>query len=301
MILNQAKHVTESTKNKIGIIGSGVVGSAVGKGFLHFGYTTSFYDIDPVRIDGMKNDEFDATTDLSELVSKSNIFFICVPTPDKNRQIDLSIIMEATQKLAIACKDRSDYFVVVGKSTIIPMTMKNILIPILEEFSGKMAGKDFGVCFNPEFLNEAHPYDDVINPDRIIIGEFDKRSGDNLAELYAPFAQSCPIIRTDLQTAEMVKYANNCFNATKISFFNEMKMMCDKIGVDSHLVRKIVQMDRYYAIHPWEHGHEFGGKCLPKDLNAIIGMFNEGHIHDPILLKAVRSVNEQIAQVHRFL
>ncbi len=298
MIPNEAKHTTESTKNKIGIIGSGVVGSAVGKGFLHFGYTTAFYDIDPVRIDGMKYDGFDATTDLSELVSKSNIFFICVPTPDKNRQIDLSIIKEATQKLAIACKDRNDYFVVVGKSTIIPMTMKNILIPIFEEFSEKKVGKDFGVCFNPEFLNEAHPYDDVINPDRIIIGEFDKRSGDSLAKLYTPFAQCCPIIRTDLQTAEMVKYANNCFNATKISFFNEMKMMCDKIGVDSGLVRKIVQMDRYYAIHPWEHGHEFGGKCLPKDLNAIIGMFNEGHIHDPILLKAVRAVNEQIAHNH---
>lgn len=290
---------TMKNNEKIGMIGSGVVGSAVGKGFLHFGFPVSFYDIDTRRIEQMKKEGLVATTDFKEFVNSANIFFICVPTPDNNGKIDLSIIEHVTRQLAKACKDRSDFFTVVGKSTIVPLTTEGKIIPILEKYSGKKAGKDFGVCFNPEFLNESHPFEDVVKPDRIIIGEYNKKSGDVLYGIYEMFEGKCPIVRTNLRTAEMVKYANNCFNATKISFFNEMKMMCDSIDVNSVTVRKVVQMDRYYAIHPWEHGHEFGGKCLPKDLNAIIYTFNHGHIHDPVLLKAVRSVNEQIAQKAR--
>jgi UDPglucose 6-dehydrogenase len=301
MILKQAKYSTEIMKNKIGIIGSGVVGSAVGKGFLHFGFPVVFYDIDIRRIEQMKKEGFVATTDFKEFVSNANIFFIAVPTPDDNGKIDLSIIEDATERLAIACKDRNDFFTVVGKSTIVPFTTEGKIIPILEYYTGKKAGEDFGVCFNPEFLNESHPFEDVVAPDRIIIGELNKKSGDVLYGIYQMFEGKCPIVRTDLRTAEMVKYANNCFNATKISFFNEIKMMCDEIGVDSVMVRKVVQMDRYYAIHPWKHGEQFGGKCLPKDLNAIIYEFNHGHIHDPILLKAVRAVNEQMAHGHEIL
>jgi len=141
-------------------------------------------------------------------------------------------------------------------------------------------------------LNEAHPYEDVMSPDRIVIGEFDKASGDVLADLYSGF--KCPIIRTNIVTAEMAKYANNSFNATKISFFNEIIMMCNKIEADPVTIHRIIQLDRYYSVHPWHIGTPFGGKCLPKDLNAIITMFNHGGIHDPVLLKAVRNVNNMI-------
>lgn len=176
------------------------------------------------------------------------------------------------------------------------MTTEKVIIPIFEKYSGKKAGKDFGVCFNPEFLQEKRAYEDVINPDRIVIGEYDKKSGDILEKIYKPF--NAPIIRTDIRTSEMVKYANNCFYATKISFFNEIHMMCQKVGIDSVTVRKVVQMDKYYGVHPWEHGHAFGGKCLPKDLNAIIGLFNHQRIHNPVLLKAVRKVNSRISSVN---
>ena len=134
-----------------------------------------------------------------------------------------------------------------------------------------------------------------MNPDRIVIGEYDKKSGDIIEELYSHF--NCPMIRTNLRTSEMAKYANNCFYAAKISFFNEMHLMCQKIGIDSNIIRKIVQTDKFYGIHPWEHGHSFGGKCLPKDLNAIIHMFNEGHIYEPVLLKAVRDINNKIDNI----
>lgn len=276
----------------IGIIGSGVVGSALGKGFKNIGNNVIFYDIDKSRIENLIKGGFEATGDLESVVEKSEIFFICVPTPDKSGNIDLTIIKSCVEKISKLLKNKKEYFVIVVKSTVVPITTEKVILPIIEQYSEKRIGDDFGICFNPEFLRENNAYEDFINPDRIVIGQFDKKSGDILEELYSPF--DCPIIRTDLKTAEMTKYANNCFYATKISFFNEIHMMCQKIGIDSNVVRNVVQMDKFYGVHPWEHGHSFGGKCLPKDLNAIIAMYNEGHIHEPVLLKAVRQVNEVI-------
>ncbi len=273
----------------IGIIGSGVVGSATGKGFKDLGNNVAFFDIDTNKVEYLKKHGFQATTDIEYVVKNSDIFFLCVPTPDKNQEIDLSIIKSAVMELSKECKDKKDYFLIVVKSTVTPMTTENIIIPLIEKYSNKKVGNDFGVCFNPEFLREANPYEDFMNPDRIVIGEYDKKSGDILEQLYLPF--NCPIIRTNLNTAEMAKYANNCFYATKISFFNEIHLICQKIGIDSNIIRKIVQLDKFYGTHPWEHGHSFGGKCLPKDLNAVIAFFKRANIHDPVLLKAVRKVN----------
>lgn len=275
----------------IGIIGSGVVGSAVGKGFKDIGHKVLFYDIDKNKIENMEKQGLSATTDLNSVVKNSEIFFVTVPTPDKDQSIDLSIIKLVISHLSDLCRDKDKYFLIVIKSTIIPMTTENIIIPLIEKYSYKKAGKDFGVCFNPEFLRDENPYEDFMNPDRIVIGEYDKKSGDILESIYSVF--KCPIIRSNLRTAEMAKYANNCFYATKISFFNEIHFMCEAIDIDSNIIRKVVQMDKFYNVHPWEHGHSFGGKCLPKDLNAIITQFNDSHIHDPVLLKAVRDVNKE--------
>lgn len=275
----------------IGIIGSGIVGHATGVGLENLGNDVSFYDIDIAKTNDLIKKGFDATNDLTR-IKDSDVFFICVPTPDNNGKLDFSYIKSATRDIAKLCKNRRDYFSIVIKSTIVPMTTEKMIVPLIEKYSKKTVGNDFGICFNPEFLRDEHAYEDFMNPDRIVIGEYDKKSGDILEALYTDL--HCPIIRTDIKTAEMSKYANNCFYATKISFFNEIHMMCQAIGIDSNTIRKIVQLDKFYGIHPWEHGHNFGGKCLPKDLNAIIETFNEGHIHDPILLKAVRGVNEQI-------
>jgi UDPglucose 6-dehydrogenase len=276
----------------IGIIGSGVVGSATGIGFESLGNKVIFFDIDQRIINDLIKRDLNATTDLEYMVKNSDIFFFCVPTPDKDGKIDLSIIESAIKEFSDLCKNKKEYFLTVIKSSIIPTTTENVIVPLIEQYSLKKVGHDFGVCFNPEFLRDKHAIEDFMNPDRIVIGEYDKRSGDVLEELYSTF--KCPIIRTDTRTAEMTKYANNCFYATKISFFNEMHMMCQKIGVDSDIIRKVVQLDKFYGVHPWEHGHSFGGKCLPKDLNALITLFNDGHIHDPVLLKAVKKINIDI-------
>lgn len=280
---------------KIGIIGSGVVGSATGIGFATIGNRVIFFDINQELINSLTKKGLNATTDLKYTVQNSDIFFFCVPTRDKDGKIDLSIMESAIKDFSTLCKDKDEYFLVVIKSTIIPKTTENVIVPLIEKYSAKNVGQDFGICFNPEFLRDKHAVEDFMNPDRIVIGEYDKKSGDTLAELYSSF--KCPIIRTDMRTAEMTKYANNCFYATKISFFNEMHIMCKQIGADSNVIRKVVQLDKFYGVHPWEHGHSFGGKCLPKDLNALIALFNDGEIHDPVLLKAVRKVNIDIDSI----
>jgi UDPglucose 6-dehydrogenase len=198
----------------------------------------------------------------------------------------------AVKNLGSAISNRKDYFTIVVKSSVVPTTTESVLVPLFEKHSNKIAGKDFGVCMNPEFLQEKCANDDFMHPDRIVIGEYDKRSGDTLEEIYKFF--SCPILRVNIRTAEIIKYANNCFYATKISFFNEIHLMCSKLGIDSEMVRKAVQLDRFYGTHPWSHGHAFGGKCLPKDLSAFIDLCEVDILGEPILLKSVRQVNEKI-------
>jgi nucleotide sugar dehydrogenase len=275
----------------IGIIGSGVVGYATGKAFVTIGNNVIFFDVVETTLNRIENEGYKVARTLDVLQS-ADIFFIIVPTPDKEGEIDLSYVRTVITDLSNVLKNRESYFTIVVKSSVVPRTIEQVVIPLIEQITGKTCGRDFGVCFNPEFLNEAHPYEDVMNPDRIVIGEYDKASGDVLANLYSVF--TCPIIRTNIVTAEMAKYANNAFNATKISFFNEIIMMCNKIKADSATIHKIVQLDRYYGIHPWHIGTPYGGKCLPKDTNAIIHMFNHGGLHDPILLKAVRYINDEM-------
>jgi UDPglucose 6-dehydrogenase len=276
---------------EICIFGSGAVGSAVGRGFSKLGHRVIFYDIDRSRVDSLLSEGFDATADSGKAVRSSNIIFICVPTPTLNKRIVLSYVRAAAAEIGRLLRGSRDYRLIVVKSTVPPGTCEGIVIPALEKRSGRKAGKDFGVCSNPEFLRENHAYDDFMNPDRIVIGQLDSRSGALLSKLYSGF--SCPVIIANLRTSEMAKYANNTFYATKISFFNELALVCKSAGADSEQVRRIVQLDRFYATHPWSHGRSFGGRCLPKDLDALIEFASKSA--NPHLLKAVRSVNEQYA------
>lgn len=277
---------------KICIVGSGTVGCATGRGFSKFGHEVVFFDIDKRKIESLISQGMAATGDLALAARSAEAFFICVPTPTKKKRIDLSIIKSAAESLAKAVAQRNDYFIVVVKSTVVPTTTESVILPLLEEHSGKKAGEGFGLCFNPEFLREKSAYSDFINPDRIIIGQHDKKAGDMLEDIYRPFG--CPAIRTDLKTAEFIKYANNCFYSAKISYFNELHLVCQKLGIDSEIVRRAVQMDRFYPTHPWAHGKHFDGKCLPKDLSAFIRFCTDNNIHNPVLLKAVENVNYTI-------
>jgi GDP-mannose 6-dehydrogenase len=174
--------------------------------------------------------------------------------------------------------------------------MKSIVIPILEESSSKKAGEDFGIANNPEFLREGSAVKDFRCPPKTVIGELDRASGDLLAELYRQLP--APLIRTDLNTAEMIKYVDNCWHALKIGFANEIGNLCDSFGVDAEAVMNIFCQDKKLNISPayLKPGFAFGGSCLPKDLRAIS---YQAKVHDlqlPILNAVLPSNEMQIAR-----
>lgn len=284
---------------RISILGSGTVGMIVGKGFEKLGNQVIFYDINEKRVQELLNSGSDATTDLGRAIRESDVSFICVPTPTERGKINLSYIKSITKSLGLSLKKKSGYHVVVVKSTVVPTTTEKTIIPLLEKNSGKKAGRDFGVCVNPEFLTEIHESwtkntsytRGFFSEERVVIGEFDKRSGDEVQRLYAPL--KVPLIRTDLKTAEMIKYACNCALASRISYWNEIYSVCQKLGIDSSLVAKVAGMDKRIGEYGTVHGKAFGGPCLPKDLEAFIS-FSEEIGYKPKLLKAVQDINKLI-------
>jgi len=276
---------------RISIIGSGWVGTIIGKGFAGMGYEVIFYDV-------VNKDLPNFTKDINYAIENSAISIICVPTPTTPEGIDLSYLKEATKNIGIALANKEENHLVVVKSTVVPKTTEEVVIPILEKYSGKKAGDDFGVCMNPEFLTEiagtwteAKDFNrDFFTEDRIVIGEFDKRSGDVLEEIYKPLNK--PIFRTDLKTAEMIKYVSNCMLAAKISYWNEIFLICEKLDIDSQKIADVVAMDPRIGKYGSVHGKAFGGKCLPKDLKALISFAKE--YKEPKLLKAVDEINEEM-------
>jgi len=283
---------------RVSIIGSGVVGGIIGEGLKQLENEVLFYDIEPKTIEKIKNKGHNATTDITYAMANSDISFVCVPTPNQEGKIDFSYVKSAAENIGRALKQKNGYHLVVVKSTVTPTTTQNVIIPILEEFSGKKAGIDFGVCMNPEFLTEsANTWTDDNNfargffdEERIVIGEFDKKSGDLLQNLYEKLDK--PIFRTDLKTAEFIKYAANCALASRISYWNEIFLISQRLGIDSNLVANVVSLDKRIGQYGTVHGKSYGGKCLNKDTKAFISWAKE--YHDPIMLKAVDDINEKM-------
>jgi len=277
---------------KVSIIGSGIVGEIAGRGFMKLGYEIIFHDIVNKNLPNFTND-------MNYAIENSDISFICVPTPTAPEGIDLSYVKEVAKNIGKALASQQRYHTVVVKSTVVPTTTEKVVIPILEQYSGIKAG-EFGVCMNPEFLTEIESSwsddegykKDFFTEDRIVIGEYDKKSGDVLEELYKPLDK--PIFRTDLKTAELIKYASNCMLATKISYWNEISLICKELGIDSQSVADIVGLDPRIGKYGTVHGKAFGGKCLPKDLKAFIS-FAEKYCKTR-LLKAVDDINEDMRE-----
>lgn len=276
---------------KISIVGSGVCGQATGKGFRKFGHEVVFYDIDAKKLAELKDSGYNVSNSVKRAVGESELIFVSVPTPTVNGSLDFSFVESAIISVAEALKDRKKYGVVVIRSTVLPSTTRSRVVPLIEKYSKLRVGNDFGVCMNPEFLREKFSSEDFLNPSRIVIGEFDKKSGDYLEEAYASIKS--PIIRTNLESAEIIKYASNLFLATKISFFNELYGVCRKLGVSADLVGKAVSLDPRIGEYGVYAGRPFDGKCLPKDLDAFRSYVKSLGI-DPKLLDAVSAVNHEM-------
>ena len=230
------------------------------------------------------------SSDNVDAVRQSDITFICVGTPPlQDGSADLSAIEATARDIGVALRDMDNYHVVVAKSTIPPGTTENLILPTVEKYAGKKVGENFGLCMNPEFLRQGSAVYDVINPDRIVIGEYDEKSGDVLEYIYRDY--DCPKIRCEIRAAELIKYAANSLLATKISFANEFSRICEKFNVDVYEVMKGVGLD--FRINPrfLNAGCGFGGSCFPKDVNAIAALSKKISVETP-LLDSVLYTNE---------
>ena len=291
------------------IIGTGYVGLVSGACFAKLGNNVTCVDIDKEKINKINNsispihekglekilkdnkERIKATSSYEKAMQQSDITFICVGTPSKeNGEIDLSYIKNATIEVAKQIKKINNYHIVIMKSTVIPGTTEKIVLPLLEQYSNKKAGIDFGVGMNPEFLKEGEAVNDFLNPDRVVNGHYDEKTKKILKELYKNF--SCPIIETTLTTAEMIKYASNCFLAAKISFINEIGNMCKKLKINTYDVSEGMGMDKRIGPHFLNSGIGWGGSCFPKDTNALMTWAKQNNI-DYSMIKSTIEVNDK--------
>jgi len=238
-----------------------------------------------------------ATGDPLSAVLESEITFVCVPTPSQtNGNLDFRYIERVCGEIGAALREKRAFHVVVVRSTILPGTLRGLVVPTLERASGRRAGADFGVCHNPEFLRESTAVADFRNPPKTVIGATDPRSGDILQSLYASIPG--PVIRCAIEVGEMVKYADNTWHATKITFANEIGKICKSLGLDSHAVMDIFCKDAKLNLSPCylKPGFAFGGSCLPKDLRAITYQARSHDVSTPLLNSLMYSNGEQIEQ-----
>jgi GDP-mannose 6-dehydrogenase len=252
-------------------------------------------DIGEMIAASVKSGLLRATSDVQDAVLNSEISLVCVGTPSQlNGNLDLSHVRKVCEQIGAAIKEKSAFHVVVARSTMLPGSMRSVLIPALESYSGKKAGIDFGVCNNPEFLRESTAVFDYYNPPKTVIGESDTKAGELLMQLYAKM--TAPLIRTDVETAEMVKYADNTWHAVKVAFANEIGNLCKAEGIDGHKVMEIFCQDTKLNLSPYymKPGFAFGGSCLPKDVRALMYKGKSLDIDLPLINAILPSNQRQI-------
>jgi len=236
-----------------------------------------------------------ATTDVAAAIQHTDLSLICVGTPGlANGGIDLKFVKRVCEQIGAALRTHVGAPAIVVRSTMLPGSMREVVIPVLEAHSGKRAGSEFGVCLNPEFLREGTAVRDYFNPPKTVIGELSPASGDLLVSLCE--GMPGPLIRTDIETAEMVKYADNAWHALKVGFANEIGNVCKALEVDGHRVMDIFCQDTKLNLSPsyLKPGFAFGGSCLPKDLRALLYKAKTLDVSAPILGAILPSNEQQI-------
>jgi GDP-mannose 6-dehydrogenase len=236
-----------------------------------------------------------ASIEAVDAVQRTDLVMVCVGTPSRgNGDIDLQYVRRVAGQIGEAMRCHHGAPAVVIRSTMLPGTMREVVIPALEAASGRKAGAEFGVCINPEFLREGSAVHDYFHPPKTVIGELNEASGKLLASLYTHL--EAPLVRTDIETAEMVKYADNAWHALKVGFANEIGNVCKGLGVDGHRVMDIFCQDTKLNLSPYylKPGFAFGGSCLPKDLRALLYKAKMLDVTVPILAAILPSNEQQI-------
>ena len=251
--------------------------------------------IGPLLEEVVKSNRLTATTDSASAVLGSDVSLVCVGTPsNSNGSLDLRYVTRVCEEIGAALKGKNERHVVVIRSTMLPGTIESVVIPTLEKYSEKQAGKEFGVCINPEFLREGSSLKDFYSPPFTLIGADDEDTAMTVRALYSGI--DAPIMTTSVKTAEMVKYVCNCFHALKVSFANEVGNICKAVGVDSHEVMDIFCQDTKLNLSSYylKPGFAFGGSCLPKDLRAINYKAKQVDVEVPVLSSILTSNRQQI-------
>jgi GDP-mannose 6-dehydrogenase len=252
-------------------------------------------DIQGIITDAVYAKRLCATQEPIRAIQETELSFICVGTPSQtNGSLDLTYIRRVCEEIGTALRNKAERHTIVIRSTVLPGTMRGIVIPVLEGNSGKRAGVDFGLCNNPEFLREGSAVMDFKFPAKTVIGEVDQASGATVAGLYSKL--DAPLIRVNLETAEMVKYIDNAWHALKIGFANEIGNLCKSVGVDANRAMEIFCTDKKLNISSayLSPGFAFGGSCLPKDLRALIYTAKLRDLDLPILNSILRSNDLQV-------
>jgi UDPglucose 6-dehydrogenase len=287
---------------RIFIMGGGVVGTATGAGFREIGHSVTVVDILPDRVEWLRGQGLDASLYL-ELPAEPSFVFLTLPTPHDGRRYDLSVFTKGVEDVGRALRTSEQVHTIIVRSTVPPGTTEGLVRTTLESASGKRAHHDFALASNPEFLRAASAADDFRWPWMTIVSSRNKRTQERVAQLLSPFGGQMKTY-DDPATAEFIKCSHNIYNAAKISFWNEMWRVADRIGLNADEIAETVadsaegSFNRQYGIRG---GAPYGGVCLPKDTNGFLGFAADLGVDMP-LLEAVVRVNESMeaASAKRF-
>lgn len=305
---------------RVCVFGLGYVGSVVAASLAHDGHLVTGVDINPEKVadaacgrppvlepgldslfrEGIDTRRLRVMLDAQAAVAHSEVSILCVGTPSlRDGSVNLQALTDVCRDIGLAIRDTREYHVVVVRSTVLPGTVDTRVIPLLERYSGRTAGTDFGVAMNPEFLREGTALADYARPALVVIGQLDQRSGDVVQRLYEQ--SDAPAFRTPIRTAEMIKYACNAFHAMKVAFANEIDTFCATHGIDGRELMDIFCQDRRLNISAayLRPGFAFGGSCLPKDLRALVCRARETDLPAPLLAAVTVSNQEQITRAIR--
>ncbi|NUE03088.1 UDP-glucose/GDP-mannose dehydrogenase family protein [Halorubraceae archaeon YAN] len=296
---------------RVSIVGSGYVGTTIATAFAELGHEVLAVDIDQSVVDTINRgespihepgvpellakhsgDRIQATTEYDQILN-TDVTFLALLTPsDENGHINTSYIEAATESLGDTLASKETAHTVIVKSTVIPGTTEDVIAPLLESASGKTVGKEIHLGMNPEFLREGFALEDFRNPDKIVLGAETPRTHDQMEAVFTPLIEQVDthVIRTGIREAEIIKYANNAFLATKISLINELGNICKEYDVDTYEVADAIGKDDRIGERFLASGVGWGGSCFPKDVAALIAAAREKG-YDPTLLSAAVEVN----------
>jgi GDP-mannose 6-dehydrogenase len=301
---------------KIAVFGLGYVGAVSVACLARDGHDVIGVDPNPIKVDFLRQGKSPivepgldaliasaiaagrlvAGSDHAAAVAHADVLMICVGTPGRpNGSLDLTYVRRIAQQIGEQLATCNTYKVVVIRSTLLPGSMEEVVLPLLEQVSGKHPGADFGVCINPEFLREGTAIPDYDHPPKTIIGSLDERAAELVRQLYTKI--DAPLILTDLRTAEMAKYVDNSWHALKVTFANEIGRLCKAMGVDSRAVMQLFCLDTKLNISTayLRPGFAFGGSCLPKDVRALTYQGRLLDVDTPVLSAVLDSNQAHIA------